>query len=628
MKPEENNAYIIPPNYVDTGTVFGGTIKLRNAAEAVALSLLIGIPVFQLPFKLTTKIIICCLTVLPAALLAVIGINGDSLTGFLFSFILYLKKRRIVGGEDASSQTTPKESSAGTKAQRVSSPSKKRRREARVEDFPEEFGQLKERKASSKKAAGSQPKKNGKRLFQKSSAETSETKTDLEKPPLNPAASYLPIREIKNGIIYTKDHRYVKIVEISPINFLLRSAREQQNIIYSFVSFLKISPVKLQFKVLTRRADINRHLETLHREMENETDERCLALQRDYENLIRQIGSREAITRRFFLIFEYEPLAANRNNDEGHAIAALETAVQTAQTYLRQCGNELLTPEHPDEMAAEVFYSVLNRRTSVTKSLQVRINEVIGQYLNADRRDDLDHIPVTEFIAPESIDFTHGNYIVMDGVYHTYLLISSGGYRSQVYAGWTSLIVNAGEGVDMDLFLFRQPKDRIQQKLGQQLRINRSKIKDTSDTNSDFDDLDSAITSGYYLKEGLASNEDFYYMNILITVTAGSLDELEWRSGEMKKLLLSQDLEAATCHFREEAAFLSSLPLASLDKKLFERSKRNVLTSGAASCYPFVSFEMCDDNGILLGVNKHNNCATCSSLKRRRTELFLISSVN
>lgn len=613
MKPEENNTYIIPPNYVDTGTVFGGTIKLRNAAEAVALSLLIGIPVFQLPFKLTTKIIICCLTVLPAALLAVIGINGDSLTGFLFSFILYLKKRRIVGGEEAVSQTTTKEASAGAKAQKVSSPSKKHRREARVkpkkEDFPEEFGQLKERKASSKKATGSQPKKNGKRLSQKSSAEASETQTDLEKLPLNPAASYLPIREIKNGIIYTKDHRYVKIVEISPINFLLRSAREQQNIIYSFVSFLKISPVKLQFKVLTRRADINRHLETLHREMENETDERCLALQRDYENLIRQIGSREAITRRFFLIFEYEPLAANRNNDEGHAIAALETAVQTAQTYLRQCGNELLTPDHPDEMAAEVFYSVLNRRTSMAKSLQVRINEVIGQYLNADRRDDLDHIPVTEFIAPESIDFTHGNYIVMDGVYHTYLLISSGGYRSQVYAGWTSLIVNAGEGIDMDLFLFRQPKDRIQQKLGQQLRINRSKIKDTSDTNSDFDDLDSAITSGYYLKEGLASNEDFYYMNILITVTAGSLDELEWRSGEMKKLLLSQDLEAATCHFREEAAFLSSLPLASLDKKLFERSKRNVLTSGAASCYPFVSFEMCDDNGILLGVNKHNNCA-------------------
>ena len=75
--------------------------------------------------------------------------------------------------------------------------------------------------------------------------------------------------------------------------------------------------------------------------------------------------------------------------------------------------------------------------------------------------------------------------MVMDGVYHTYLLIPSRGYRSQVCAGWISLLVNAGDGIDVDLFFDRQPKDRIQQKLGQQLRINRSKIKETSDTNSD-----------------------------------------------------------------------------------------------------------------------------------------------
>ena len=52
----------------------------------------------------------------------------------------------------------------------------------------------------------------------------------------------------------------MKIIEVSPINFLLRSAREQRNIIYSFVSYLKISPAKIQFKVLTKKADVNRHL--------------------------------------------------------------------------------------------------------------------------------------------------------------------------------------------------------------------------------------------------------------------------------------------------------------------------------------------------------------------------------
>jgi hypothetical protein len=50
----------------------------------------------------------------------------------------------------------------------------------------------------------------------------------------------LPIEKVENGIIYTKDHRFVKVVEVVPINFMLRSAREQRNIIYSFVSYLKI----------------------------------------------------------------------------------------------------------------------------------------------------------------------------------------------------------------------------------------------------------------------------------------------------------------------------------------------------------------------------------------------------
>ena len=44
-----------------------------------------------------------------------------------------------------------------------------------------------------------------------------------------------------------------------------------------------------------------------------------------------------------------------------------------------------------------------------------------------------------------------------------------------------------------------------------------------------------------------------------------------------------------------------------MEKGLYERGKRNLLTGGAASCYPFTSFEMCDDNGILLGVNKYNS---------------------
>ena len=283
----------------------------------------------------------------------------------------------------------------------------------------------------------------------------------------------------------------------------------------------------------------------------------------------------------------------------------MQTAARTAANYLRQCGHEVLLPEDADSAAAEILYNVLCRRVSSERPFPERVKEVLADYM-ADGRD-LDTVPVNEFYAPDSIDFTHGRYICVDGVYYAYLLVPSDGYKAEVPAGWLSLLVNAGDGIDLDMFLSRQPKDHMIRKLGQQLRINRSKIKETSDTNTDFDDLDGAIRSGYFLKDGLGNNEDFYYLNLLVTITAENVEDLEWKCAEMKKLLLSQDMDVLPCSFCEEQAFLSALPLVSLEKQLFERTKRNVLTLGAASCYPFTSYEMCDNNGILLGVNKHNN---------------------
>ena len=112
-----------------------------------------------------------------------------------------------------------------------------------------------------KRSASANKEKADKAETAKPKKEKKHGRRAAESPFLNPAAEYLPIDRIENGIIYTKDHRYVKVIEVVPINFLLRSAREQRSIIYSFISYLKISPVKIQFKVLTKRVDLNRHEE-------------------------------------------------------------------------------------------------------------------------------------------------------------------------------------------------------------------------------------------------------------------------------------------------------------------------------------------------------------------------------
>ena len=622
----DHDIYIIPPNFIETGTFFGGMFRARNVIEAGILAFAIGTPVFLfLPFGLTARIIALCLTALPVALVALIGISGESLSQFLITFLKYLRNRRIVGGDGeqpGEKMVTSKSADKHLKQKppKERKPKAPKRRQSGDADFPAEFDEvrgyeirekLRPKKNAKKErpAKASKAKKKAKKRPEKERTPKRPAHIKEEKPLcVNPVADYLPVEKIANGIIYTKDHRFVKVVEVVPINFMLRSAREQRNIIYSFVSYLKISPVKLQIKVLTRRADINRHLDTVRREMAQEDNEQCRLMQEDYLDFVQQIGSHEAVTRRFFLIFEYEPWNNTRRSEqEDEAIQSLQSAVHTASNYLRQCGNEVVVHENEDEFTVDVFYNLLCRNESAVKPLSVRAQEIVAQYLDKGREGEIDRIPAAEFAAPKSIDFTHGRYLCIDGLYYTYLLVPSDGYKTQVPAGWLSLIVNAGDGIDLDMFLSRQPKERIIQRVGQQLRINRSKIKDASDTNTDFDDIDGAIRSGYFLKEGLANNEDFYYLNLLITVTAPSVEDLEWKASEIKKLLLSQDMDVCTCHFREEQAFCSALPLVSMEKGLFERGKRNLLTGGAASCYPFTSFEMCDDNGILLGVNKYNS---------------------
>lgn len=576
-KPE---IYIIPQNFIDTGTVFGGTIKLRNAIEAGIIVFILGYIILHLNITLYYKIIVSCITILPCALIAVIGINGESLTAFIINFFKFLKSRRIIGldiDKSLKEDTTFRVDNENIIINTKSSKQNILKRSSKKGDV-QVLGTQKNIKATTLRRT------------------------------LNPVANYIPIKKVENGIVYTTDGRYIKILEAIPINFLLRNNREQRNIIYSFISFLKISPVKMQIKVFTKSADVNEHLEKIQIEFDKETDPKCKSLQEDYAKLIYELGSKNAITRKFYLIFEYEPNFESKGMDkEKLAISEINTAANSVRTYLRHCGNEIVSHQNENEFVVNVFYSLINRKTSINKPLSLKISEVMEEYKNKGWSLDLKDIPITEFIASKNIDFSHSSYIKIDDVYTAYMFIPSDGYKSKVLAAWTSLIVNAGEGIDLDIFFSKERKDKIQQKLGQQIRINRSKIKDTQDTNSDFEDLENAIHSGYYMKNGLSNNQDFYYANMLITITGDTVDEINWRVREMKKLLLSQDLNVHSCTFREEQSFLSALPLLKLDKELFNLSKRNMLTTGVASMYPFTSFEMCDNNGILLGVNRHNN---------------------
>lgn len=214
---------------------------------------------------------------------------------------------------------------------------------------------------------------------------------------------------------------------------------------------------------------------------------------------------------------------------------------------------------------------------------------------------------ILDILSPTAIDTKSRDYIVVDGVFHAYLYITGYGYSTTVGSCWLAPLVEAGEGVNISFSFTRQNREKILSKIAQTTMLNRSRMRDVGDTRQDYEELDSAITSGLYLKDVMnRQGEDFYYMHTLIEVVADDPDTLEQRVTAVEKLCVSVDMIARRCDYANEQGFLSTLPLVALDADIERKSRRNALTTGVAAAFPFVSYEHSDRNGIFLGLNLYN----------------------
>ena len=167
---------------------------------------------------------------------------------------------------------------------------------------------------------------------------------------------------------------------------------------------------------------------------------------------------------------------------------------------------------------------------------------------------------------------------------------------------------HAGDGIDIDIQLRRENRSKTIDKVAQRIRLNRTKLKSMQDTSTDYEELTNSIQAGYFIKYGIANNnEDLFYMSVFVTVSAKGYEELMWRKQQIVDMLKSMDMYVSDCRFQQEAALRSVMPFLKIESSLEKKSRRNVLTSGAASAYMFTSFEMSDDTGVLLGINRHNN---------------------
>ncbi len=210
-------------------------------------------------------------------------------------------------------------------------------------------------------------------------------------PEIKPAGRYpssvqnwVPVADVQNGVVITTDGRIVKILEVLPVNFYLKSQTEQQNIIFYFASYLKIAPDSIQMMAVTQKADIDSYIKRMRAFGDGEENENCRDMIYDNITEVEYLADREALTRRFFIAFQYEPRMRVRGNNVSGIIQRLSDEAETAKQYLDMCGLEVIQPVYEDVFISDLLYSLLNRKTSKSVKLPESVfsmaTEVHGKY--------------------------------------------------------------------------------------------------------------------------------------------------------------------------------------------------------------------------------------------------------
>ena len=176
--------------------------------------------------------------------------------------------------------------------------------------------------------------------------------------------SWLPIKNIIGGVIVTKDNRFIKVLEVLPVNIYLKSPVDQQAIISSFAAYLKIAPDSMQLQARTLPTDTADYVRQMEEYAQREENDQCREMIQDN---IREIGqgiASEAIRHRFFLVFQYEARMRARKNTVKGIIERLNEEADTARRYLDTCELEVLEPRFEDDFLLKLLYEIINKRTS------------------------------------------------------------------------------------------------------------------------------------------------------------------------------------------------------------------------------------------------------------------------
>lgn len=211
-----------------------------------------------------------------------------------------------------------------------------------------------------------------------------------------------------------------------------------------------------------------------------------------------------------------------------------------------------------------------------------------------------------DFISPSYINLSNPKFFEIDEMFYS-TLIAVNYYREQDDLILKSLI-DTNINMNISIFYEKQNSYKTIRELTYHIGNVGVELKESNQNKQDIDIAAFSYNDAKYIrKEMQVNNEEIYYMYIYLTVFSQDRKELEYLLNKVEGISQSRGIQTRRAYFREEQGFLSTIPFMINHTEIKDVAKRNILTSGIVSTYPFISSSIFDEEGIFVGTNIYNN---------------------
>ena len=437
----------------------------------------------------------------------------------------------------------------------------------------------------------------------------------------------IPIKCIQNGIIQTTTGAYVKILEILPINYYDMSIIEQEDIARRFTTVMSTGLSYVHLKCITDKSNPARLINHIKEQCETEKYQRGIAdgvvtRAQDTIDKILNLSEGSALSKRYFIIYEYE-----KKDFDPHVIYGdMEATKQNIVSVFASTKNTIIDYgyENATFEAGEILYYFFNRKTCREESLPeriARINSDVNNY-NLATSKNLNTLDV-DYISPKGLYFTNREYVYIDGSYRTYLCLKSNGHPSATVPGWIDYINTiGGDGTEVDVHIKKLNRKMIEDALSQYTRIKRVSGNQKVYNPEKREEIMTEVSNNKYILDAFKRDEDIFNVIIIITLSADTISGIRAVRNYAINHMNRIKLYVEQCYANTREFFYATMPLSELPGDIYNRNKRNYVSSSVATLYMFTSYELFDPTGSLLGINSRNNNTSLVAINPFNTNYF------